>query len=226
MKILTFLSENPLMKKREIAIKFGVPASTLSTIIKNREVVEQKFLSHKKAKKSRKCTFPDVDECVKKWFTQCRDQGIPISGQMMQRKAEDFAKELGHGSDFKGSNGWLESFKNRHEIVFRKLCGESVCEEWIKDIPALVKGYKPKDIFNADETGLFYQCLPDKNAMFKDEECRGGKQSKVRLTVLLAANEDGSEKLPPLMIGRSEKPRCFAKVKYFPFKYKANKKGG
>ncbi|GBO40936.1 hypothetical protein AVEN_17130-1 [Araneus ventricosus] len=45
--------------------------------------------------------------------------------------------------------------------------------------------------------------LPDKTAMFKDEECRGGKQSKVRLTLLLAANEDGSENLPPLLIGRS-----------------------
>ncbi|GBM71597.1 Tigger transposable element-derived protein 4 [Araneus ventricosus] len=149
---------------------------------------------------------------------------------MMQRKAEGFAKELGHGERLKGSNGWPENFKNRHKIVFCKLCGESasvpesVCEEWIKDIPALVKGNEPKNIFNADETGLFYQCLPDRTAMFKDEECRGGKQSQVRLTVLLAANEDGSKKLPPLMIGCSEKPRCFNKVKSFTFKYKAIRK--
>ncbi|GBM46776.1 Tigger transposable element-derived protein 4 [Araneus ventricosus] len=87
-----------------------------------------------------------------------------------------------------------------------------------------MKEYEPKNIFNADETGLFHECLHDKTAMFKDEECRGGKQSKVRSTVLLAANEDGSERLPPLTIGRSEKPRCFAKVKSFPFKYKANRK--
>ncbi|GBM99601.1 hypothetical protein AVEN_11410-1 [Araneus ventricosus] len=60
--------------------------------------------------------------------------------------------------------------------------------------------------------------------MFKDEKYRGGKQRKVRLTVLLAANEDGSEKLPPLMIERSEKSRCFAKVQSFPLKYKANRK--
>ncbi|GBN89658.1 Tigger transposable element-derived protein 4 [Araneus ventricosus] len=135
MKILKFLDENPLMKKSEIAVKFGVPSSTLSTIIKNREVVEHRFLSNKKAGKSRKWTFADMDECVKKRFTQCRYQGIPISEQMLQRKAEDFAKELGHVEHFKDSNGWLESFKNRHKIVFRKLCGESasvpesVCEE-------------------------------------------------------------------------------------------------
>ncbi|GBL72594.1 Tigger transposable element-derived protein 4 [Araneus ventricosus] len=125
-----------------------------------------------------------MDECVKKWFTQCRDEGISTSGQMVQRKAEDFAKEHGHGEHFKDSNGWLESFKNRHKIIFHKLCGESafvpesVCEEWIKYIPALVRGCEPKNIFNADATGLFYQCLPEKNVMFKDEDCRGGKQSK------------------------------------------------
>ncbi|XP_042913841.2 tigger transposable element-derived protein 6-like, partial [Parasteatoda tepidariorum] len=189
MKILTFLDGNPLMKKNEVAVKLGLPESTLSTIIKNREAVEQKFhSSNKNVKKSRKCTFPDVDECVLKWFTQCRSSGILISGQIMQRKVEDFAKELGHEDNFKGSNEWIESFKNRH-----------------------VKGYEPKNIFNADETGLFYQCLPDKTAIFKDEACRGGKQSKAHLTLLLAANEAGTEKLPPLMIGRSEKPRCFSK---------------
>ncbi|GBL96993.1 Tigger transposable element-derived protein 4 [Araneus ventricosus] len=168
------------MKKKRNCSKFGVPDSTLSAIIKNREAVEHRFLNNKKAEKSRKCTFPDMDEYVKKWFTQCRDQGIPISRQMMQRKAEDFAKELGRGEHFKGSNGWLESFKNKHKIVFRKLFSESasvpesVCEEWIKDIPALVKGYEPKNILNADETGLFYQCLPDKTAMFKDEGVYSG----------------------------------------------------
>nr|XP_042907817.1 tigger transposable element-derived protein 6-like [Parasteatoda tepidariorum] len=49
-------------------------------------------------------------------------------------------------------------------------------------------------------------------------------ESKVRLTLLLAANEEGLEKLPPLMIEHSEKPRCFAKLKSFPFKYRAKRK--
>ncbi|GBN26621.1 hypothetical protein AVEN_67975-1 [Araneus ventricosus] len=66
--------------------------------------------------------------------------------------------------------------------------------------------YKADDVFNADETGLFFQCLPNKIATFKGEECHSGRQSKLRVTVLLAANQSGKEKLPPL-IRRSKKPR-------------------
>ncbi|GBM78723.1 hypothetical protein AVEN_243989-1 [Araneus ventricosus] len=62
-----------------------------------------------------------------------------------------------------------------------------------------------------DETGLFFQCLPNKTAAFKGKEYHGGKQSKLRVTVLLAANQSGKEKLPTLMIGRCKKQRCLAK---------------
>lgn len=42
--------------------------------------------------------------------------------------------------------------------------------------------------------------------------------------MLLCCNADGSEKLKPLVIGKSEKPQCFKNVKTFPTKYLANKK--
>ena len=35
-----------------------------------------------------------------------------------------------------------------------------------------------KDIFNVDETGLFYKCTPDKTVTFKGDCCSGGKNSK------------------------------------------------
>ncbi|GBN03409.1 Tigger transposable element-derived protein 4 [Araneus ventricosus] len=126
---------------------------------------------------------------------------------MLQQKAEDFAKELDSNSEFKSSNGWLENFKKRHNIFFRELCGESTsvdassCEKRLSELPSLLRDYKADDVFNADETGLFFQCLPNKTAAFKGEERHGGKQGKIRVTVLLAANQSGKEKLPPLIIG-------------------------
>ena len=70
-----------------------------------------------------------------------------------------------------------------------------------------------RDVFNADETGLFYLCLPDKTLSFKGQQCSGGKQSKERITVRVACSSNGSEKLPLFVIGKSIKPRCFKNVK-------------
>lgn len=81
--------------------------------------------------------------------------------------------------------------------------------------PVVRNPYKDEDIFNGDETGLFYKLTPEKTLQFKNEKCVGGKLSKVRLTVLVCANMTGTEKRKLLVIGKSTKPRCFKNVKNF-----------
>ena len=49
-------------------------------------------------------------------------------------------------------------------------------------LPTLLSKYDLKYIFNADEFGLFYQCLPNKIYHLKGQTYSGGKNSKVRLT--------------------------------------------
>jgi len=48
---------------------------------------------------------------------------------------------------------------------------------------------------------------PDRG--LSDKKTSGVKGSKVRLTYLMVSNADGSEKLPPLIIGKAKKPRAF-----------------
>ena len=67
-------------------------------------------------------------------------------------------------------------------------------------------GYEPRNVHNADETGLFFNMLPDRTLAYKGESCHGGKHSKDRLTVLLCVNSDGSDKQVPNVIGKSPKP--------------------
>ncbi|XP_050024797.2 tigger transposable element-derived protein 6-like [Dermacentor andersoni] len=64
--------------------------------------------------------------------------------------------------------------------------------------------------------------LPSKTLEMKGQRCHGGKHSKKRVTVLLCANADGSDKRPPLVIGKSAKPRCFKGNRSLPVKYVAN----
>ena len=76
-------------------------------------------------------------------------------------------------------------------------------------LPTIPSRCELKDIYNADEFGLFYQQLPTKTFHLKGERCAGGKFSKVCLTGLAAGNDVG-EKLPILVIGKAEKQRCFS----------------
>jgi hypothetical protein len=73
-----------------------------------------------------------------------------------------------------------------------------------------------RDIYNTDETGLFYNVLPERTLALKGESCNGGKNSKDRLTVLLCVNSDGSDKQVPIVIGKSLKPQCLKNVKNYP----------
>ncbi|GFU01880.1 uncharacterized protein TNCV_1523771 [Trichonephila clavipes] len=114
---------------------------------------------------------------------------------LLKEKAKAFAKEL--GIEFSANEGWLTNFKKRNGIVFKKMCGESlsvginVCSKWQNSLSDLIKEYEPRNIFNTDETGLFFKCLTEKTFTFKKEKCHGGKHSKERLTILLAVHVDG-----------------------------------
>ena len=50
------------------------------------------------------------------------------------------------------------------------------------------------------------------------------KKSKDRLTVLLCTNADGSEKLMPVVSGKSQNPGCIKNIKSLPVTYLANRK--
>jgi hypothetical protein len=93
--------------------------------------------------------------------------------------------------------------------VYRKVCGEtnSVNPEEVvawkhTTLLYLMAKYSPKDMLNAEEFGLFYNMLPDKTYTFKAASCKGIKVHKERITILVCANLDGTEKLPLLVIGK------------------------
>jgi hypothetical protein len=58
-------------------------------------------------------------------------------------------------------------------------------------------GYEPKDIANCDETGLFFQALPNNTLCLKGDKCSGGKLSKQLLTIFLCGFMTGEMKKTP-----------------------------
>ena len=68
----------------------------------------------------------------------------------------------------------------------------------------------PEQIYNADETGLNWKCLPTKTLAHKSESrAPGHKSSKERITALCCANATGSHKVKLAVIGKAKKPHCF-----------------
>ncbi|GBM58032.1 hypothetical protein AVEN_170640-1 [Araneus ventricosus] len=112
--------------------------------------------------------------------------------------AKELAGALGI-ENFSASNGWLDRFRIRKNITFRPLCGEaadvdsSSCEYWLERLPLLLAGYDGKDIFNIDETTLFFRALPNKSRIQKSEEARGGKIPKELLTISVCVSAAGEK---------------------------------
>lgn len=213
-----------------LADKFKVGQAVISRIKRDKEKILNDWQKNFNPDRKRKRTGQagDVDEALLQWFSQARSRQIPVNGPLLKEKATKLATELGL-LNFTPSNGWLERWKDRYNITFKKQHGEKQdaddvgAESWVTDVlPGIIKDYIPSNIFNVDETGLYWKAIPDGTFSFKTSEVSGAKVSKDRITVVLAANMDGSEKLEPLVIGKSKNPRCFKNVKHLPVAYNAN----
>ena len=129
-----------------------------------------------------------VDQAIFNWFLNMQSQNVPLSASMIQEKAVICAKEL-NTENFQASDGWLRGWKERNNISFKAVSGESksvtpeMVNAWSEtSLPTLLSNYDLKDIYNADEFGLFYQCLPNKTCQLESEKCYGGKLSKIHIT--------------------------------------------
>nr|XP_014271394.1 uncharacterized protein LOC106677777 isoform X3 [Halyomorpha halys] len=98
--------------------------STLATILKNKKKFEDGSLQSLKYKKLKAVRFKDLEESLLSWLKEWPDKDAPMGGTVIQEKAHQFAEQFGY-ENFRASNGWLESFKKRNELIFRKLWGRS-----------------------------------------------------------------------------------------------------
>ncbi|XP_042218679.1 tigger transposable element-derived protein 1-like, partial [Homarus americanus] len=95
--------------------------------------------------------------------------------------------------------------------VSKSLCGKAANadEASARAFPPTVKkfiqeeGYTLDQIFNLDETGLYWKNMPTRTYISKTEaHAPGFKAAKNRMTVLLGANASGDLKLKPVLIMR------------------------
>ena len=81
--------ETGIETKSEIARRYELPRSTLSTILKNKEKFKHLFATSK-LKPGIKCcrlaTYQDVEKALFSWFKQARCMNVSISGPIMKSR--------------------------------------------------------------------------------------------------------------------------------------------
>ena len=78
--------------------------------------------------------------------------------------------------------------------------------------PEIIKKYESQDIWNVDETALYFRAIPDGTITFKNDLEKGGKRCKERVTAMFACSMTGEKKMA-LVTGKSACPHCFRGVK-------------
>lgn len=175
-EICEFMVANPNITQSNVASFFNekytglnIQRTTINKIWKDK----QKWLSVLSTSQSshtfrqRSVQFPEVDKAMQIWTSQAISAGLPLSDMILQQKGLEFAKMFNIEDKLKCANGWVYRFKKRNGIHKIKLSGEansapieSLPEERTR-LRALLAKYDKEDIYNADETGLFFRMEPN-----------------------------------------------------------------
>jgi hypothetical protein len=118
------------------------------------------------AKRIKQVEHPNVDAMLELWISKLMRDCVHITGELIREKWKHFADLAGVPEDERLalSNGWLDSLKLRCGLKELRRHGEADSANLVdvdadrKRIQEIIfhEGYALCDIFNMDETGLFW----------------------------------------------------------------------
>ncbi|ETI43180.1 hypothetical protein F441_11770 [Phytophthora nicotianae CJ01A1] len=125
-----------------LAEQFGLNKSTVSRILKRKEEFKKAYykdnISGCSKHINKKSKFDKLNRLVENWFDMNREKNGTISDTLIRDVGKRYAEELGI-EDFRGSNGWVRSLRNRKEHTARNTVSieEQEAEKRKKDSEAI-----------------------------------------------------------------------------------------
>ncbi|CAB5301218.1 unnamed protein product [Rhizophagus irregularis] len=196
-KSLTLAQKKELCEKQrdqklsgvQLAAQYGISTSTVSDILKRSEhwlsidtTLPNANNFHKKSS-----VYPQLEEVISIWVDQQISRNLTINGPIIQQKAVECANLLDI-TNFSASAGWLSNFKQRNNLHTYKKKGEAGSAP-IDELPQMraelreiLQAYELKDIWNCDETALFWRLEPSKT--IAHDPVLGKKRPKERVHFL------------------------------------------
>jgi len=171
----------------------------------------------------RPSTMADVDRELRRWYEIVDGPGpdtLPLSMAVLQQRAREIGERLDK-SGFSASTEFVRRRATRHNLVNSSLWGTggsaatyaAAAQERMAQIREDLSASEPDQIYNMDETDLFFRCLPNRAYVTagRRRRVRGTKtmKAKDRVTLVLACNATGTHKIPVTIIGTAQVPVCF-----------------
>jgi hypothetical protein len=223
---------------------YNVNESSIRTIRKNAERIRNSVarscsLTAKKTVRVRNPLLEKIEKMLAIWVEDQNKKKMVVNSRIIRTKALKLYEHLQekHSSvePFAASKGWFDKFQKRQNLHNIKTkddagSGEDVATyDFADEFMTVVrsKGYKPQQVFNLDETSLFWKRMPNSTFLSKEEKIAPGfKAAKDRLTVLLCGNAKGDFKCKPLLVYHSQTPRALKGVRLqnLPVYWRSNRK--
>ena len=73
--------------QKEVALRFGMQKSTLSTWKRNKTKIEEAYHAGLGNKRMRPEKYEDLNKALMEWFLNCRSENIPLNGPLLKEKA-------------------------------------------------------------------------------------------------------------------------------------------
>ena len=196
--------------------------SSISEILSDKfSHLDQDFEPNPDWKRRRVSKWPDLEAALFDWQQRIRERKGTITNDVLKEMAKKLFYGLPqyHNMEPPGfATPWIEKFKARYHIgdharnVKSNVIDRLAIENEFEGLRDESKLFDYDDIYIMDETALFWKLSPDDPLVGGEKASSGnvgGKAVKAQVTVMLACNATGSQKLPPWVIGKARNPRCF-----------------
>ncbi|VDK53720.1 unnamed protein product [Anisakis simplex] len=160
-KLLIIADFDAGMVPHELQQKFKASKIQIAEVLSNRvPIIRQQTASSSDgvALKRRRTNFVGLNIMMWRFFCDCRDQGIFLNGRQLKEHALTIARQLGL-HNFKGSEGWLDSFKRRHNIDLKTMTGHPVIYETDNDGNVFCPGENMNDSYCEYSDYHYFICI-------------------------------------------------------------------
>lgn len=175
------------VKVMQLARIYETSHSTISTILAMKEeLMVAKVAKGTSRLNVRGVLFEEMENLLLIWIKKREMVGDTISQSAICQKAKQIYQDLKNktpgsssevNDDFKASRGWFDNFKKRtgiHSVVrYREAdsADKAAAKKFVNSFARIIGGeYLSQQVFNCNETGLFWKKMPNRTFITKEVE--------------------------------------------------------